>query len=218
MVLWGVFGLCGLTQMTGGKAAILAFTMPVWATLSDSLLSRKMPSHTILLALLLGTIGILLLWLGDSETKVLSIWGPLMVILGGASWRFGTSFIKRCKFPVSTLVVTGWMQIIGPIPIITVALIWDCRNIVSSGWEQFFSMAYNGLISGSLIYWTNLLVVERLSVPVATNSTLAVSFIAVIIDSVMHKSFPHWNEILALLFVALSVLIALPKRITEKRL
>ena len=73
MVLWGVFVLYGLTQMTGGRAAILAFTMPVWASLSDSLLSRKSPSHNIILALLLGTIGILLLWLGDSETKVHSI-------------------------------------------------------------------------------------------------------------------------------------------------
>ena len=165
---------------------------------------------------LLGTIGILLLWLGDSETKVLSIWGPLMVILGGASWGFGTSFIKRCKFPVSTLVVTGWMQIIGSIPIITVALIWDWRKIGSPGWEQFFSMAYNGLIAGSLIYWAYFSVVERLSVSVATISTLAVPFIAVITDSVMHKSFPHWNDILALLFVALSVLIALTKGMNKK--
>ena len=128
--------------MTGSRAAILAFTMPVWASLFDSLLSRKSPSHNIILALLLGTFGILLLWLGDSETKVLSIWGPLMVILGGASWGFSTSFIKRCKFPVSTLVVTGWMQIIGSIPIITVAIDMGLEEYRLSG---LGTICFNGL-------------------------------------------------------------------------
>ncbi|MEL0180504.1 MAG: DMT family transporter [Deltaproteobacteria bacterium] len=41
MMLWGVLILYGLTQMTGGRAAVLAFTMPVWAALSDSLFSRN---------------------------------------------------------------------------------------------------------------------------------------------------------------------------------
>ena len=77
-------------------------------------------------------------------------------------------------------------------------------------------MAYNGLIAGSLIYWAYFSVVERLSVSVATISTLAVPLIAVITDSFMYKSYPHWNDILALLFVTLSVFIILTKRITKK--
>jgi len=54
MMLWGVLILYGLTQMTGGRAAVLAFTMPVWAALSDSMFSRKLPSRGLSLALLFG--------------------------------------------------------------------------------------------------------------------------------------------------------------------
>ena len=62
MMLWGVLILYGLTQMTGGRAAVLAFPMPVWAALSDSMFSRKLPSRRLFLALLIGTGGVLLLW------------------------------------------------------------------------------------------------------------------------------------------------------------
>ena len=90
MMLWGVLILYGLTQMTGGRAAVLAFTMPVWAALSDSMFSRKLPSRRLSLALLIGTGGVLLLWTVDPETRALSRWWPLMVIFGGACWGLGT--------------------------------------------------------------------------------------------------------------------------------
>ena len=62
MMLWGVLILYGLTQMTGGRAAVLTFTMPVWVALSDSMFSRQLPSRLLSLALLIGTGGLLLLW------------------------------------------------------------------------------------------------------------------------------------------------------------
>ena len=133
MMLWGVLILYGLTQMPGGRAAVLAFTMPVWAALSDSMFSRKLPSRRLSLALFIGTGGVLLLGTGDPETRALSIWGPLMVILGGACWGLGTSFVKRRGFPVSPLVLTGWMQVLGTIPILLVTVIWDWENIGSPG-------------------------------------------------------------------------------------
>ena len=86
--------------------------MPVWAALSDSIFSRKFPSRRLSLALLIGAGGVLNLWTGDPETRALSIWGPLMVILGGACWGLGTSFVKRRRFQVSPLVLTGWMQVL----------------------------------------------------------------------------------------------------------
>ncbi|MEC7216193.1 MAG: DMT family transporter, partial [SAR324 cluster bacterium] len=193
MMLWGVLILYGLTQMTGGRAAVLAFTMPVWAALSDSMFSRKLPSRRLSLALLIGTGGVLLLWTGDPETRALSIWGPLMVILGGACWGLGTSFVKRRGFPVSPLVLTGWMQVLGTIPILLVAVIWDWENIGSPGMAQYFSLAYNILVAGSLIYWAYFAVVQRLSVMVSTISTLAVPLIAVLADAVMEASWPGWS-------------------------
>ena len=61
-----------------------------------------------------------------------------MVILGGACWGLGTSFVKRRGFPVSPLVLTGWMQVLGTIPILLVAVIWDWENIGSPGMAIFF--------------------------------------------------------------------------------
>ena len=75
-----------------------------------------------------------------------------MTIHGGACWGLGTSFVKRRGFPVSPLVLTGWMHVHGTILILLVALIRDWENIGSLGVAQYFSHAYNILVAGFLIY------------------------------------------------------------------
>ena len=139
-----------------------------------------------------------------------------MLILGGACWGLGTSLVKRRGYPVSSLVLSGWMQVLGTIPILLVAVFWDWENIGSQGLAQYLSLAYNILVAGSLIYWAYFAVVQRLSVMVSTISTLAVPLIAVLADAVMEASWPGWSDTGALVLVALAVILALTKSQKQK--
>ncbi|MED5290404.1 MAG: DMT family transporter, partial [SAR324 cluster bacterium] len=125
-------------------------------------------------------------------------------------------FVKRRRFPVSPLVLTGWMQVLGTIPILLEAVIWDWENIGSPGLEQYFSLAYNILVAGSLIYWAYFAVLQRISVMVSTISTLAVPLIAVLADAVMEASWPGWSDTGALMLVALAVILALTESQKQK--
>ena len=90
------------------------------------------------------------------------------------------------------------------------------ENIGSPGMAQYFSLAYNILVAGSLIYWAYFAVVQRLSVMVSTISTLAVPLIAVLADAVMEASWPGWSDTGALMLVALAVILALTKSQKQK--
>ena len=81
---------------------------------------------------------------------------------------------------------------------------------------QYFSLAYNILVAGSLIYWAYFAVVQKLSVMVSTISTLAVPLIAVLADAVMEASWPGWTDTGALMLVALAVILALTKSQKQK--
>ena len=191
--------------MTGGRAAVLAFTMPVWAAFPDSMFSRKLPSRRLSLALLIGTGGVLLLWTGDPETRALSIWGPLMVILGGACWGLGTSW-SNAGISGFSFGLTGWMQVLGTIPILLVAVIWDWENIGSPGLEQYFSLAYNILVAGSF----DLLGVfcsgaEAFGDGVYDFHPCRASDCG-LADAVMEASWPGWSDTGALMLVVLAVI------------
>jgi drug/metabolite transporter (DMT)-like permease len=65
---WNSFVLFGVQQMPAGRSAILAFTMPIWATLIASVVLHE--RRGFLSGLLLGMCGIALL-IGD-EIRVIS--------------------------------------------------------------------------------------------------------------------------------------------------
>ena len=81
---------------------------------------------------------------------------------------------------------------------------------------QYFFLAYNILVAGSLIYWAYFAVVQKLSVMVSTISTLAVPLIAVLADAVIKAFWPGWTDTGALMLVALAVILALTESQKQK--
>ena len=211
ITLWGMLVLYGLSFMTGGRAAILAFTMPVWASLFYALLVKKLPSRQVVYALIAGTTGVLLLWLGDPETQARNAWGPLLVIVGGAMWGAGSAYVKHTGFPVPTLVLTGWMQLLGTIPVALIALLWDWQNIGTPGWPQYFSLFYNIVVAGAIMYWIYFTLLKRLTVAMSTIAMLAVPVVAVISDAFWLWKFPLWIDLGALGLIGVAVALALNK-------
>ena len=56
--------LYGLSLLGGGRAAVLAYTMPVWATISAGLIGYEKINLSVTLALIFGMIGIFSLSIG----------------------------------------------------------------------------------------------------------------------------------------------------------
>ena len=103
------------------------------------------------------------------------------------------------------------MQVIGTHPIMVVALIWDWENMGSAGKPQYFALAYNIFVGGSLIYWAYFSVVKKLFVTFSTTSTLTVPFIVVLTDAVFRSAWPSLSDTGALMLVAIAVILALIK-------
>ena len=56
VTLWQVLMLYGLSLLGGGRAAVLAYTMPVWATISAGLIGYEKINLSVTLALIFGTV------------------------------------------------------------------------------------------------------------------------------------------------------------------
>lgn len=118
---WNVLVAFGVTMIASGRAAILAFTMPAWATaLAVWLLGERLTGRK-LTGLLLGMAGIaLLLGQGVFDLKA----APL--VLGGAlSWALGTVLLKRYPVQMPVSAYTAWIMLLGNVPIVVGALLFE---------------------------------------------------------------------------------------------
>ena len=79
-----------------GLAAIMITSVPVWAAIFSSLFGR-LPSRLEILGLVIGTVGVVLLNLGqDLRGHPL---GAAMLLLAAASWAFGSVVSQRLPLP-----------------------------------------------------------------------------------------------------------------------
>ena len=114
---WNMLVAFGVGMIPSGRAAILAYTMPVWAVpLSVWLLGERITGRK-LFGLALG-IGGLALLLGEAMVNLgAAPLGSLLVLGASLSWALGTVLQKR--FPVRMPVgpYTAWIMLLGGVPI-----------------------------------------------------------------------------------------------------
>ena len=209
MAVWNVLMLYGVALMDSGRAAILAYTMPLWASLASVMLLGERLTLRAIAALALGLIAMALLLSADANALDKGWEGPLLIITAAASWGAGTVLVKYFAFPMPVVVVTAWQQLLGAIPVVLVALIWDWRNIDAISTAGALSVAYNATITGVLCYWAYFRVVADLPVVMSTVGTLMVPVIGVFSNAWVFDMSPANADYLALLLVIVSVLLVM---------
>ena len=84
--------LYGINMLGGGRAAVLTYTMPVWATIFASIFGYEKINISIIISLFFGMTGILFLSL---EINIFdNMIGFFITLSAGLSWAIGTMIVK----------------------------------------------------------------------------------------------------------------------------
>lgn len=208
---WNVLVLYGVSLMNSGRASILAYTMPLWAALAGAVLLGERLGPRAILALALGLGGMALLFLGGGGVDG-SLAGPLFVIAAAMTWGLGTVSMKYFGFTPPVTVLTAWQHVIGCIPVVIIALVWDVWNMPSSfTWGPVLCVLYNMTVTGILCYWAFFKVVSMLPVVVSTVGTLLVPIVGVAADSLFFGTVPGLADYLALVAVVAAVFLVMTR-------
>jgi drug/metabolite transporter (DMT)-like permease len=116
---WHLFSAYALLYTGSGRAAIIGYTMPLWASaLSVWLLHERVGPRQIL-ALALGMTGLALLLAQDFGQVGATPIGALLMLGASVSWAIGTILVKRFVWhPMPVMALTGWQLLIGGVPIV----------------------------------------------------------------------------------------------------
>jgi drug/metabolite transporter (DMT)-like permease len=211
---WNMLVAFGVGLIPSGRAAILAYTMPVWSVpLSVWLLGERITGRK-LFGLALGLAGLVLL-LGDAFVNLgAAPLGSLLVLGASLSWALGTVMQKR--FPVSMPVgpYTAWIMLLGGVPIFLGALAFEeWQALREVGAKAWLGTAYNVLIAFAFAHWAWFKIATSVPVSIFSISMLLIPVVGVVCGMLFLGERPTWAEYAALaLVVAALVTVLRPGR------
>lgn len=207
---WNALILFGVQQMPAGRSAILAFTMPVWATLVSLMVLREPLSRRKAVGMALGMAGMLIL-LGDDFTAIAGRpFGALMILGAAIVWAIGTVLFRKFRPAIPQNTLTGWMMIIGWMPIAIAAPVLDpdwLASIPELSATAWFAIVYNIVLAGTVAHWAWFTLARTLPVAVSSLSSLPVPVVGVFAGMIVLGERPGPAEWIALALV-LSALVA----------
>lgn len=122
MVLWIVLTAYGVMLLSSGRAAILAYTMPIWAALLGIVLYGEHPTRRLWLGVAAATLGVLLLLVDALTTMAGRPLGTLLMLAAALVWGYGTHRMRRSRTRMHALAITFWSLVSALV--VTAVMAW----------------------------------------------------------------------------------------------
>lgn len=215
---WQVFSGLGLTMMPAGRASIIAFTMPLWASLLAAVLLGERLTRARMAGLGLGLAGMACLLVPDIARIAAAPWGVLCMLAAAVSWAGGTVAVKRHRWSMDSVSLTGWQLLLGGVPVgVGMALLGHpADGFAHATAVNLWAALYAVSLPVSYSYWAWYRVVALFPANVASMGTLAIPVIGVLSSAALLGEAIGWPEIAALVLVlsalALVLLVPPPRR------
>lgn len=215
---WHLLSAHGIAAMQAGRAAIVAYTMPLWAVLLSRLLLGERLSWLRLLALATGTAGMAVLLAPDLQRLGAAPAGVAFMLGAAFCWAAGTVLIKFFRWQTPPAAIVGWQMLLGGLPVAAGALLLESPlGLADISLKAGATLLY--LVLGPMIFchWAFFVVVRMFPANVAAISTLSIPIIGVFSSALLLGEPVTAAELLALLLVVAALGLTSAGRPTQNK-
>ena len=215
---WMVFSAYGVTLLPAGRAAIIAFTMPLWATLFAAALLGEPITKTKIAGLALGILGLGVLIGPDVFVFRRAPAGAVFMLLAALSWAFGTVLFKRGRWKIPVITNVAWQLLFSAVPVLFIAVITEpLPEVANFSTRALLALGYIYLFPMSFCQWAYFKTVNLLPASVAAIGTLLVPVVGVYSGHLVLGETVGIAEFVALgcVLAALALVLVVPARQAE---
>jgi len=205
MVLMGL----ALLWLPASEAALIAYTMPVWASLIAWPVLGERPTVLRTIALVMAFAGLASIMGGngfaDSEAKLPGI---VMALAGAAGFALGTVLLKKYPIRLPPFTAAAWQIGTGCLPVAIVGLVIETSHlslVTPVGWAL---LVYSTVVQFCIAYVAWFAALSRLPASVAAIGTMAVPVIGVVASALALGEPLGPGQIAALIFTLAGVVLA----------
>ena len=223
---WHLCSAYGLTRIQAGRAAIIAYTMPLWTVVFGWLMVGDRITRARMAALVLGLLGMIALVAPAGRTLWDAPAGTLLMLCAAVGWSIGTVLTKAQVWTIPTAVLTGWQVLLGGVPI---ALGAALRLAAAGGADAdaalasvssaaLLGMAYATLVGAIFCHWAWFRLVAILPAAVAAIGTLGIPIVGLFSSALILGEPVGAGELLALILVVsgLAILVGEVRESAER--
>jgi drug/metabolite transporter (DMT)-like permease len=201
MIGWHLFCILGVKELSSGRAAILGYTMPVWAALSGLLFAHPVGRRG-WVGLGLAMVAAALLLSSEFAAIAGSPQGVVLMLIAAACWGTGTTLIRH--FPTGLHALTFTHAMMPPtIVVMGLSALWFEGPDVGlpETWSQWWPIFYNafGVFAFCQVAWFSL--AKALPPVVSSLSIMIIPVVGVMAGSLFLGEVPHWPDFAALVLI-----------------
>ena len=184
--VWNIGSALAAVLIPSGQAAVLGFTMPVWAALIGWLVLGERLTGRQWLAVALAACGVLLLTWRSLDAYRQAPLGVALGLLAAVGWAGGTMIIKRSGVAVPATVLSGWQLLVASVPITGCALVLGDGTWQAPSPAVLLAIVYITVVPMGLgnVVWFS--IVGLLPAHIAGLSTILVPVVAMVSGAVVH--------------------------------
>jgi len=205
MVLMGL----ALVWLPASEAALIAYTMPVWASLLAWPLLGERPTVLRTIGLGMAFAGLASIMGGNGFTASAAKLPGIIMALGGAfGFALGTVLAKKYPVELPPIPAAAWQIGFGCFPVAVVGLLVETTHldhVTPIGW---WLVLYSTVIQFCVAYVSWFAALARLPASVAAIGTMAVPVIGVVASAIALGEPLGATQIAALAFTLASVVLA----------
>lgn len=205
MVLMGL----ALLWLPASEAALIAYTMPVWASLIAWPVLGERPTVLRTIALVMAFAGLASIMGGNgfaaSEAKLPGI---VMALAGAAGFALGTVLSKKYPIRLPPISAAAWQIGAGCLPVAIAGLVFETTHlshVTPLGWGL---LVYSVVGQFCIAYVSWFAALARLPASVAAIGTMAVPVIGVVASALALGEPLGAGQIAALIFTLAAVVLA----------
>lgn len=181
---WMGFSTLALLWLDAGEAALLVYTMPIWAMLFAWPLLGARPNAAGVVALALGFAGVaVLLGAQGFAVGLQKSPGVLLTLAAAVLFAFGT-VVWRSPLPLAPLASVAWQVGLGCLPMLAWGILVERPRLQEASASGWLGMAYMTLVPMGVCYLTWFAALRRLPPQTASMATLLVPVVGVVAAAV----------------------------------
>jgi drug/metabolite transporter (DMT)-like permease len=205
MVLMGL----ALLWLPASEAALIAYTMPVWASMLAWPVLGERPTMLRAIALLMAFAGLASIMGGNGiSASAAKLPGIIMALAGSIGFALGTVLAKKLPLQLPPITAAAWQIGLGCFPVAVVGFFIETSHwnaVTNIGW---LLIVYSTVIQFCVAYVAWFAALARLPASVAAIGTMAVPVIGVVASAIALQEPLGPGQIAALVFTLAGVVLA----------
>ncbi|QNP47475.1 DMT family transporter [Diaphorobacter aerolatus] len=194
VIIWHCLMILAIPNLSSGRAAILAYTMPIFSAIVGSVVFKDRLASRAWIGVGAAALGVVLLLWHEVGALGSKPFGMMLMLTSALSWAVGTQLLRRTQLPVPLLTLSFWMIALASVVLVIVAAVFEHERWTMPDGAATFGILYNAILALGFAQITWFFLARSLPPVASTLSVMLIPVIGVFSGSLLLGEVLHWQD------------------------